>query len=101
MKKMIKRIRAAKTWQERAEIARDEQPRTSFDAVFENARLAGIIGSANHSIARQSFEELGGHLAWIILNEKTQVLHDMASALALWKRHNPKPNYDLEVLFGM
>lgn len=101
MKKMIDKIRAAKTWQERTKNAKDELPGTSFDSVFEEAQLAEAMETTYRPLTRQCHERLGKWLAWIIKNRKTQVLHDMAAALVLLKRHKSKRNYDLEVLFSM
>jgi|SRR5208282_746736 len=101
MKKIIQKIRAAKTWQERARIAQDKLPGTSFDQVFEHAQLAKDMATKYRPITRQCHERLGEGLASIILNGKTQVLHDMAAALGVWKRHRPKPNFELIALFSM
>ena len=99
MKKLIKKIRVAKNWQERAEIARDKFPGTPFDRVFELAQTAEEMKTKYLPISRQDHERLGEWLASIILNGNVQVLHAMAKALAVFKRHKPKRNYELEVLF--
>ena len=101
MKKLMDKIRKARTWQERAKIAQDKLPGTSFDPVFEEAQTADEMENKYQPITRQCHERLGKWLAEIILNRKTQVLYEMADALASLKRHKPKRNYDLEVLFSM
>src|SRR5882724_8697222 len=101
MKKLTRKIRAAKTWQERADIARDELPGTSFDCIFEKAQIAKIMEAKNQNITRQFHQQLGSWLTSIILNKEIQELHAMADALAELKRHKPKPDYDLEALFFM
>jgi hypothetical protein len=39
MKKVIQKIRAAKSWRERVEIAQDKLPGTFFDSVFKRRNL--------------------------------------------------------------
>ncbi|MEJ0089069.1 MAG: hypothetical protein WDM80_04860 [Limisphaerales bacterium] len=99
MKTMMRKIRAAKIWRERVKIAQDKLPGTSFDPFFERAQIAKDAETKCRPIARQCHEHLGVWLAEIILNREIQVLHDMANALAMLKRHKPKRNYELEVLF--
>src|ERR1035437_1751249 len=103
MKKLIEKIRAAKTWRQRAEIAKDEWPGTAFDDVFRQAKIAKDFETKAVQLTRQCHERLGKWLAWIIQNEEIQTLHDMANALASWKRHKlkRKQDFDLEVLFSI
>jgi hypothetical protein len=100
MKKIIQKIRAAKTWQERVKIAQDKLPGTFFDPVFEETQLAGDMETKYRPITRQCHELIGGWLAARILKGETQVLHALADALAKLKHHKPKRNYELEVLFS-
>lgn len=102
MKRIIEKIRAAKTWQKRAEIARDESPGTHFDVAFQQAVQATQFEKwGAHGNAREIHQWFGVWLAETIRKGETQVLHDMADALAVWKRHKPKRDYDLEALFTM
>jgi hypothetical protein len=143
---MIEKIRAAKSWRERAEIAKDELPGTTFDGLFSQAKTAwemetkfptitaqileklearnpatarkirrrlgerltlGEVRAAWEketgypAIPRQIHERLGTWLTRQIQNGRIQVLHDLADALAKWKRHKPKPNFELIALFSM
>lgn len=145
---MTEKIRAAKTWQERVEIAKDELPGTAFDGWFSEAKIAwemeakfptitaqilekleaknpvtarrirrrlgkrltlGEVRAAWEketgypAIPRQIHERLGAWLTRQIQNGATQVLHDLADALAKFKRHKQerKPDYDLMALFSM
>jgi len=101
VKKKIEQIRAAKTWQERADIAANQMPGTSFDRIFEKAKWAKDFETKNVNITRQLHEQLGQWLAWLIQNREIPTLHNMADALAELKRHKPKRDYDLEALFFM
>jgi hypothetical protein len=98
MKKLIEKIRVAKTWQARVKIAQDKLPGTFFDPVFEEAQLAADMETKYRPITRQCHELMGKWLAARILKGETQVLHALADALAKLKRHKPKRNYELEVL---
>ena len=95
MKKLIEKIRAAKTFRQRADIAADEWPGTLFDRVFRQAKYAKDFETKNVEITRQCHWELGQWLAWLIRIREVQTLHDMADALAKLKRHKPKPDYQL------
>lgn len=88
-------------WQERVKIAGDKFPETPFVKVFEKIQLAAEMETRNLGLMRQCHQLLGRWLSQIIRNGEAQVLHDLADAVADWKRHKPKPNYDLEVLFSM
>ena len=101
MKKMIQKIRAAKTWHERAEIALDKFPGTDFDDVFHEAQVAKDLWNKYRPISKQIHEALGDGFARIIQRGDSQKLHEIAAALAKWKRHKPKPNFELIALFRM
>jgi len=101
MKKLIDRIRNANTWRERVEIAQDKLPVTPFNYVVEMALDAQRHEEFIPHIAREEYEKLGKWLALKIRKGESQLLHDLASAVAVWKRHKPRPDYDLITLFSM
>ena len=101
MKKMMQRIRAAKTGRDRGKIAEDTLPGTPYDSLFHYARLAQEHKTKNLPFARDCIAKLGNWLAAIIVNNDIPELHNLATALALLKHHKPKRNYDLEALFTM
>jgi len=98
---MIEKIRDAKNWRERVEIAGNKLPGTVFDELFSEAKLAWEMETKYVPITRQIHEALGKWLALKIRKGQVQILHEMASALAKWKRHKPKPNFELIALFSM
>jgi hypothetical protein len=53
------------------------------------------------AIPRQIHEALGKWLVLKIRKGQVELLHQMANDLAKWKRHKPKPNYELIALFSM
>lgn len=101
MKSLIERIRRAKTWQERAEIAENKFPGTPFDGVFERAALAKKVETVNPRAMRQIYIELGELLARKIQEKNVNFFHDLGSAIAEWKSHKGKPDYDLMTLCSM
>jgi hypothetical protein len=101
MKSLTDKIREAKTWQERAKLARNEQPGTAFDHFFVAAQKTKEFQKVAPGLTRQNLEGLGVELANIILAGDSQTLHQMADALNIWKRHKPKPDHALDALFSL
>src|ERR1051325_1396857 len=102
MKALINKIRKAKSWREQVLIAEDLKPGTAFDHVFAEAKLAKDMEAwGNHGNARDMYETLGRALGDVIIKGNVSELHSLAQALAIWKRHKPKPDYDLVVLCSM
>ncbi|HXR47404.1 MAG TPA: hypothetical protein VN784_08170 [Candidatus Limnocylindrales bacterium] len=101
MKNLIKKIRKAKTWRERAEIALDKWPGTPSDELFKEAQLAKDMENKYRPLTHQSLEFLGAWVATRILRREVQSLHTLADDLAELKQHEPQPDYDLITLFNM
>lgn len=101
MKKMIERIRGAKTWQERYDIARNKWPGTRFDSFFESAERAIQFAKDKHfGNAQHEAAILGATIAKIIHKRDSQALQDMTNALIKLKHHEltAKPDYVLMAL---
>jgi len=102
MKKMMERIRVAKTWREVVQIAEDKLPGTAFDETFEVVRVANKAAKlGQNGNANAIFQDLGRWFALNIEAGQVQLFHDMAAALGKWKSHKPKPNYELIALFNV
>jgi hypothetical protein len=101
MKKLIDKIRKVQTWRERVDIARDELPGTPFDYIIEAVLSTKRWEKCAPHMARTEYECLGKWLALKILQGETQLLHDLAKAVAVLKRHKSQPDYDLIALFSM
>ncbi len=102
MKALINQIRKAKTWREQVSIAENLKPGTAFDHVFAEAKLAKNMEAwGHHGNARHVYETLGRALVDVIIKGNVSKLQSLARALAIWKRHTPKPDYDLVVLCSM
>lgn len=102
MKKLIARIRTARTWQEQVDIADDRFPGTQFDSIFiaaHDAKKEGElrkVGNRDHT-----HKSLGEWLANVILAGDSKTLRKLALALDVWKWHRPKPDHELKTLCAL
>jgi len=101
MKNLIEKIRRAKTWQERHELAENKTPGTVFDTFFREAEFAH--SQPGHFLSEEIFRRHGVALAGVISRGEIQSIYDPAAALRIWRRHRrkAKPDDILAALFAL